>query len=798
MDNEDEELLLVPAALQSNPSTPARGSVASDYNGNSDHGGLIAFPRPRDSIDNNGRVGGDDDANLPDDSRMARRKKNQYKRHGSLTLAWQQQQQQQKQLQQQRMQPHRHSVLEYPHQSIRSRLSTSDIDHGSFSNPAASLTGSPIPTPLSMARLRSRPSSRSDAQRPSSHSTTATSSFTLVSSTAMATGPPRLYSRWKRSGSMVTTSSSRAYPNCEPPIHQYSRASSNNGRQHLSSYNNLSVTDSPDTADSEDIYQKQENHQLTSAPLVYKDSIQKRRSHWPLHSQSSCKFPAQTEHCSSSNSYEEDDDALVMSLNKSTTTTAAGDNHESSEQSTASSATTIKTTTMARSDNLPNPSECPKSGWLAADKKEADYSLDNEIGGSTGTPSYYFTTAPTTVFNARTMGVQEEGRREHNLVSIGLQKNNGDNSSISQMASSSSRSCGKMNGHRYDSSLVSPAALAFPNSAISTESAVIGQVESGSSPVVHFSSASNNSHDHHLDNTPYTLATTFEGAQSLTHIPAFYSHPSDNSNHKAVQSFPSLLAAKDNSGSLTINNSPFYRRNLLKRNPPPKNPLPRLPAGKKTANTATSSRMSPVPSRTTEEHEQITACDSSIPLVVLETASVVSMNRSQSEPNPKVVSSQSLHHTSVAKYQPIIGEHYSQTKEAATTEPPILSARDSWSSDNDGSLVMVPSEFDRDDNQTAGACDLTRHPTLVFDNSPILRASALINRGSPVASDEEQDQDVLEMVAVDYYTPPAINPSVSDPGTAVSDRHASNIRLNSKEFEDENNGSAGCICINGK
>ncbi|KAJ2453715.1 hypothetical protein EV183_002014 [Coemansia sp. RSA 2336] len=109
IDSEDDQLMLVPAALQSGHTTPSRLSQISQENAVVMHpyaaakpsnsgwdaeppsDGLQAFPRPRSSIDDTGGVEAEDKAVDP---RIERRKRNQYKRHGSLTLAWQQQQQQ--------------------------------------------------------------------------------------------------------------------------------------------------------------------------------------------------------------------------------------------------------------------------------------------------------------------------------------------------------------------------------------------------------------------------------------------------------------------------------------------------------------------------------------------------------------------------------------------------------------------------------------------------------------------------------------------------------------------------------
>ncbi|KAJ2678063.1 cell division cycle- protein [Coemansia spiralis] len=149
----------VPAALQSGPPTPSRQSYnentgtvgegsmqpnqpyASESLGagikvDNDAGKvqLKAFPRPRpsfeDDIDRPVKENGDDDDAVPVDPRLERRKRNQYKRNGSLTLAWQQQQQQQQQI---------NSILGKP-----SRLS-SEISTEAPTNLASA---SPMSTPV--------------------------------------------------------------------------------------------------------------------------------------------------------------------------------------------------------------------------------------------------------------------------------------------------------------------------------------------------------------------------------------------------------------------------------------------------------------------------------------------------------------------------------------------------------------------------------------------------------------------------------------------------------------------------
>ncbi|KAJ2725960.1 hypothetical protein GGI07_000888 [Coemansia sp. Benny D115] len=59
------------------------------YFGSKPASGLMAFPRPRSSIEDAGE-NLDCDSSIPVDPRLERRRKNEYKRHGSLTLAWQQ------------------------------------------------------------------------------------------------------------------------------------------------------------------------------------------------------------------------------------------------------------------------------------------------------------------------------------------------------------------------------------------------------------------------------------------------------------------------------------------------------------------------------------------------------------------------------------------------------------------------------------------------------------------------------------------------------------------------------------
>ncbi|KAJ2852424.1 hypothetical protein IWW36_000311 [Coemansia brasiliensis] len=111
-DSDDDQLMLVPAALQSGHTTPSRLSqtsqettamshsayiVTEPSNGGWDaelqSNGLQAFPRPRSSIEDSDGLGAEG-SSVAVDSRIERRKRNQYKRHGSLTLAWQQQKQQ--------------------------------------------------------------------------------------------------------------------------------------------------------------------------------------------------------------------------------------------------------------------------------------------------------------------------------------------------------------------------------------------------------------------------------------------------------------------------------------------------------------------------------------------------------------------------------------------------------------------------------------------------------------------------------------------------------------------------------
>ncbi|KAJ2889977.1 hypothetical protein GGI21_006353, partial [Coemansia aciculifera] len=196
-DSDDGSLLFVPAALQSNPTTPTRlsvgdGSCALKCTGDASHfqpyfeqndasgskpapsvapDGLQAFPRPRDSVDGAGSVDGD--KNLAADSRIERRKQNQYKRHGSLTLAWQQ----------------RLSSSRDP----RTRLS-SEID--SHADP-----GSPIPTPAYSSWYR--PNRNSGGALPTGRDKQET--MRRLDSQQSAGGPTQRQSRW-RSGSLATVS----------------------------------------------------------------------------------------------------------------------------------------------------------------------------------------------------------------------------------------------------------------------------------------------------------------------------------------------------------------------------------------------------------------------------------------------------------------------------------------------------------------------------------------------------------------------------------------------------------------
>ncbi|KAJ2482841.1 hypothetical protein IWW47_005806, partial [Coemansia sp. RSA 2052] len=136
--------------------------------------GLQAFPRPRDSVDGAGLAESDgNDTGSAVDSRLERRKQNQYKRHGSLTLAWQQ-----------RVSGSRES---------RTRLS-SEIDD--YAN-----SGSPIPAPANSSWYR--PNRSSGEALPASRDRQET--MRRLDSQQSAAGQTQRQSRW-RSGSLATVS----------------------------------------------------------------------------------------------------------------------------------------------------------------------------------------------------------------------------------------------------------------------------------------------------------------------------------------------------------------------------------------------------------------------------------------------------------------------------------------------------------------------------------------------------------------------------------------------------------------
>ncbi|KAJ1857282.1 hypothetical protein LPJ76_001859 [Coemansia sp. RSA 638] len=114
--SDDDQLMLVPVALQSGQTTPSRLSQISDSNpatsrytshlpapandewvANQQRTEIQAFPRPPSSVEDvDCSENGDSQPKPPQDPRIERRKRNQYKRHGSLTLALQQEQEQQR------------------------------------------------------------------------------------------------------------------------------------------------------------------------------------------------------------------------------------------------------------------------------------------------------------------------------------------------------------------------------------------------------------------------------------------------------------------------------------------------------------------------------------------------------------------------------------------------------------------------------------------------------------------------------------------------------------------------------
>ncbi|KAJ2684135.1 hypothetical protein IWW39_005090 [Coemansia spiralis] len=193
-DFSDDGFSFIPAALQSNPPTPTRLSMsegAGSIKRASDvpyfqvapraPAKLQAFPQPRDSVDGAVSIGGNVGSSSPAvDSRLDRRRKNEYKRHGSLTLAWQQ-----------RLSGSRE------HEQSRARLS-SELDVGS---------GSPIPTPANATWYR--PNRNSGTMlAPSKDRQEA---LRRLDSQQSGTVQAQRQSRW-RSGSLATVGSAKAAP----------------------------------------------------------------------------------------------------------------------------------------------------------------------------------------------------------------------------------------------------------------------------------------------------------------------------------------------------------------------------------------------------------------------------------------------------------------------------------------------------------------------------------------------------------------------------------------------------------
>ncbi|KAJ2385994.1 hypothetical protein H4S02_004061, partial [Coemansia sp. RSA 2611] len=193
-DFSDDGFSFIPAALQSNPPTPTRLSMsegAGSIKRASDvphfpaapraPAKLQAFPQPRDSVDGAVSIGGNVESSSPAvDSRLDRRRKNEYKRHGSLTLAWQQ-----------RLSGSRE------HEQSRTRLS-SELDVGS---------GSPIPTPANATWYR--PNRNSGTMlAPSKDRQEA---LRRLDSQQSGTVQAQRQSRW-RSGSLATVGSAKAAP----------------------------------------------------------------------------------------------------------------------------------------------------------------------------------------------------------------------------------------------------------------------------------------------------------------------------------------------------------------------------------------------------------------------------------------------------------------------------------------------------------------------------------------------------------------------------------------------------------
>ncbi|KAJ2757079.1 hypothetical protein GGI19_000320 [Coemansia pectinata] len=196
--SDDGGFLFIPAALQSNPPTPTRLSMSEGAGsikcaGDVSHFqtapiasvALQAFPRPRDSVDGavsiDGEVG-DGDSSSAVDSRLERRKRNQYKRHGSLTLAWQQ-----------RLSGGGSREPEL----ARTRLS-SEID-------VCAGSGSPIPTPANATWYRPNRSSGTVLLPGKDRQET----LRRLDSQQSATVQTQRQSRW-RSGSLATVSPANA------------------------------------------------------------------------------------------------------------------------------------------------------------------------------------------------------------------------------------------------------------------------------------------------------------------------------------------------------------------------------------------------------------------------------------------------------------------------------------------------------------------------------------------------------------------------------------------------------------
>ncbi|KAJ2062664.1 hypothetical protein GGI17_002272 [Coemansia sp. S146] len=196
--SDDGGFLFIPAALQSNPPTPTRLSMSEGAGsikcaGDVSHFqtapiasvALQAFPRPRDSVDGAVSIdgeAGDGDSSSAVDLRLERRKRNQYKRHGSLTLAWQQ-----------RLSGGGSREPEL----VRTRLS-SEID-------ACAGSGSPIPTPVNATWYRPNRSSGTVLLPGKDRQET----LRRLDSQQSATVQTQRQSRW-RSGSLATVSPANA------------------------------------------------------------------------------------------------------------------------------------------------------------------------------------------------------------------------------------------------------------------------------------------------------------------------------------------------------------------------------------------------------------------------------------------------------------------------------------------------------------------------------------------------------------------------------------------------------------